>query len=169
MDRFFQGTEIAHIDDVATLAARIVHNWKQLHDGGYARMLDSDAAAVQDALSLCARKLPELEGIKDQGWNVYLAEAVDPEGDYASDRHARLVAMREWLSWTVSHFGTTRMSLKAAANVMYQGQGKQITVDRHQMKNENGTTTDYFQFSFDHGNRMYSDYMRLLFNEGEIL
>lgn len=69
----------------------------------------------------------------------------------------------------VSHFGTTRMGFKAAANAMYQGQGKQITVDRHQVVGPDGKTTDYYQFSFDHGNRMYSDYMRMMFTAGEII
>ena len=63
----------------------------------------------------------------------------------------------------VSHFGTTRMHFKNAANVMFQGQGKQITVDRRQQLESNGVVQDYFQFSFDHGNRMYAAYMRLLF------
>ena len=53
--------------------------------------------------------------------------------------------MREWMLETmkvfrnhhtgigkyVSHFGTTRMGFKSAANAMYQGQGKQLNVDRH--------------------------------------
>lgn len=69
----------------------------------------------------------------------------------------------------VSHFGTTRMGFKAAANAMYQGQGKQITVDRHQVVGPDGKTTDYYQFSFDHGNRMYSDYMRMMFTAGGII
>ena len=69
----------------------------------------------------------------------------------------------------VSHFGTTRMGFKAAANAMYQGQGKQITVDRHQVVGPDGKTTDYYQFSFDRGNRMYSDYMRMMFTAGEII
>ena len=63
----------------------------------------------------------------------------------------------------VSHYGTTRMLFKNAANIMFLGQGKQITVDRHQQFDESGTVRDYFQFSYDHGNRMYADYMRLMF------
>ena len=62
------------------------------------------------------------------------------------------------------------MGLKAAANAMYQGQGKQITVDRHQVEGPDGSVTDYYyQFSFDHGNWRYSDYMRLMFTAREIL
>ena len=90
--------------------------------------------------------------------------------------------MREWMYETikvfrnhktgigkyVSHFGATRMGFKAAANAMYQGQGKQLTVDRHQTKGPDGKVVDYYQFSFDHGNRMYSDYMRMLFTNEEI-
>ena len=63
----------------------------------------------------------------------------------------------------VSHYGTTRMLFKNAANIMFLGQGKQITVDRHQQFDESGTVRDYFQFSYDHDNRMYADYMRLMF------
>lgn len=68
----------------------------------------------------------------------------------------------------VSHFGTTRMGFKIAANAMFHGQGKQITVDRHQTVDSDGKVTDYYQFSFDHGNRLYSDYMRMLFTSEEI-
>lgn len=64
----------------------------------------------------------------------------------------------------VSHLGTTRMPAKAAANAMYSGQGKQITVDRHQVSDGDGNVVDLFQFSFDHGNRVYADYMRRLFS-----
>lgn len=46
----------------------------------------------------------------------------------------------------VSHFGTTRMSLKAATNAMYQGQGKQTSVDRHQVVGP-GPGTDYYHSS----------------------
>ena len=53
----------------------------------------------------------------------------------------------------VSHFGTTRMHFKNAADVLRQGQGI-ITVDRHQELDAKGVVQDYFQFSFDHGNRM---------------
>ena len=63
----------------------------------------------------------------------------------------------------VSHFGTTRMLFKNAANIMFSGQGKRITVDRQQQFDDSGTVRDYFQFSYDHGNRMYADYMRLMF------
>ena len=63
----------------------------------------------------------------------------------------------------VSHYGTTRMLFKNAANIMFLGQGKRITVDRQQQFDESGTVRDYFQFSYDHGNRMYADYMRLMF------
>ena len=63
----------------------------------------------------------------------------------------------------VSHYGTTRMLFNNVANIMFLGQGKQITVDRHQQFDKSGTVRDYFQFSYDHGNRMYADYMRLMF------
>ena len=68
----------------------------------------------------------------------------------------------------VSHFGTTRMNARSAANAMYQGQGKQLTVERHQITGEDGQIQEYYQFSYDHGNRMYSDYMKKLFSTPEI-
>ncbi len=64
----------------------------------------------------------------------------------------------------ISHLGTSQMTMKNAANIMFHGRGKQISVDRHQVIEQDGSTTDYYQFSFDHGNRLYSDYMRFLFN-----
>ena len=68
----------------------------------------------------------------------------------------------------VSHFGTTRMNARSAANAMAQGQGKQLTVERHQVIDAEGQTREYYQFSYDHGNRMYSDYMKKLFSTPEI-
>ena len=68
----------------------------------------------------------------------------------------------------VSHFGTTRMNARSAANAMAQGQGKQLTVERHQVTDAEGQTQEYYQFSYDHGNRMYSDYMKKLFSTPEI-
>ena len=63
----------------------------------------------------------------------------------------------------VSHLGTTRMPAKAAANAMYSGHGKTLNVDRHQVPGVDGNTVDLFQFTYDHGNRVYADYMRKLF------
>ena len=55
------------------------------------------------------------------------------------------------------------MPAKAAANAMYSGQGKTLNVDRHQVPGVDGNTVDLFQFTYDHGNRVYADYMRKLF------
>ena len=63
----------------------------------------------------------------------------------------------------VSHLGTTRLPAKAAANAMFSGHGKMINVDRHQVPGSGGSTVDLFQFTYDHGNRVYADYMRKLF------
>ena len=63
----------------------------------------------------------------------------------------------------VSHYGTTRMNFRNSANIMFQGQGKQITVDRQQQLDGRGVVHDFYQFSYDHGNRFYADYMQLLF------
>ena len=46
---------------------------------------------------------------------------------------------------------------------MFQGQGRQITVDRRQQFDDSGTVRDYYQFSYDHGNLMYADYMRCMY------
>ena len=63
----------------------------------------------------------------------------------------------------VSHLGTTRMPAKAASNAMYYGQGKTLNVDRQKVPGPNGSIIDLFQFTYDHGNRVYADYMRKLF------
>ena len=63
----------------------------------------------------------------------------------------------------VSHLGTTRMPAKAASNAMYYGQGKTLNVDRQKVPGPNGSIVDLFQFTYDHGNRVYADYMRKLF------
>ena len=63
----------------------------------------------------------------------------------------------------VSHLGTTRMPAKAAANAMYSGQGKTLNVDRQKVPGPNDSVVDLFQFRYDHGNRVYADYMRKLF------
>ena len=55
------------------------------------------------------------------------------------------------------------MPAKAAANAMFSGQGKTINVDRQQVLGTYGSTIDLFQFTYDHGNRVYADYMRKLF------
>lgn len=68
----------------------------------------------------------------------------------------------------VSHVGTTRMNLKGAANAMNQGKGKQISVERPQVFGTDGNVIDYYHFTFDHGNSVYSDYMKLLLNTGDL-
>ena len=60
------------------------------------------------------------------------------------------------------------MNARSAANAMAQGQGKQLTVERRQITGDDGQTEEYYQFSYDHGNRMYSDYMKKLFSTPEI-
>ena len=62
-----------------------------------------------------------------------------------------------------SHLGTTRMPAKAAADAMFCGQGKTLNVDRQKVPGPGGSTVDLFQFTYDHGNRVYADYMRKLF------
>ena len=63
----------------------------------------------------------------------------------------------------VSHLGTTRMPAKAAANAMFSGQGKTLNVDRQKVPGPGDSIVDLFQFTYDHGNRVYADYMRKLF------
>ena len=55
------------------------------------------------------------------------------------------------------------MPAKAASNAMYSGQGKILNVDRQKVPGPGGSTVDLFQFTYDHGNRVYADYMRKLF------
>lgn len=115
VNRFFNGTETAHVDDIpmwaavhsisyycatSSLAARILHNWWLQAESNFPKMTDYDFNRLDEAMKQCARKLPELEANKEQGWNVYFAETIDPRGEFAQDRQARLLAMREWLSWS---------------------------------------------------------------------
>ena len=97
--------------------------------------------------------------------------AIDPTADIRAWLYETIRTFRVHPSGVgkfVSHFGTTRMNARSAANAMAQGQGKQLTVERHQVTGEDGQTQEYFQFSYDHGNRMYSDYMKKLFSTPEI-
>lgn len=51
----------------------------------------------------------------------------------------------------VSHVGTTRMNARGAANAMFQGQGKQLALERLQVFGSDGKVLDFYPFSFDHG------------------
>ena len=96
---------------------------------------------------------------------------MEPEDDIRAWMYETIKTFRTHPSGVgkfVSHFGTTRMNAQSAANAMYQGQGKQLTVERQQVVGSDGKVQDYFQFSYDHGNRMYSDYMKKLFSAPEI-
>ena len=112
--RFFEGTEIGPVSDVplwgavhsilyfcsvVTLSSRVIEKWLKLKQKNRNRMLDSDGEAMQEAINVCAQGLPELVGIREHGWNILLAEAVDPKGDYIDDRQERLKSMREWVRW----------------------------------------------------------------------
>ena len=92
-------------------------------------------------------KMQPGDNIRDWMWKTIVAFRTHPSG----------------VGKFVSRYGTTRMHFKNAANIMYQGQGRQITVDRHQQFDDSATVRDYCQFSYDHGNRMYADYMRCMY------
>ncbi len=95
MTRFFEGAEIAPVADVpmwaaahsilyfcsvTALSSRIIEKWLRKREKDRARMLDTDGRAMQDAMEVCAQKLPELTGIREHEWNILLAEAIDPKG-----------------------------------------------------------------------------------------
>lgn len=102
VDSFFHGSEIAPMDDipmwaavhavtyycsVSSLVSRILHNRGQQILSNLPSIIENDAAALKGLMEKCAKKLPELESIKEHGWNVYFAEAIDPRDDFATDMH----------------------------------------------------------------------------------
>ena len=46
-------------------------------------MAEDDANVLKKALVDCGKALPELEGIKELGWNVFFAEMIDENGAHA--------------------------------------------------------------------------------------
>ena len=113
--RSFHGTEISDESDIpmwaavhsimfycttSSIAASALHNRKDQRESGRSYMAQEDADLLQGTLDQCGRMLPDLEGIKELGWNVFLADMHDSEGAYALHRSDRLRCLREWVTWS---------------------------------------------------------------------
>jgi len=123
VDRFFNGTVIANDDDIpmwaavhslfyncgaSTLAKIALNNSDRTRAQNKACMSTGDCDRLAKTMQHCDEKLPELKSIKEHGWNVFFAEALDPQGDLASHRDKRLIAMREWHQWANSPYDEQR-------------------------------------------------------------
>ena len=138
VNRFFHGHDIAPEEDVPlwaavhcltyycaaqSIASRILHNREMQIAAGSPHISDADAAALRGTADRCAKGLPVLEAIKENGWNVLLAESVDPKGSYANHRESRLLCLREWASWVNNPYDEQR----GASRVPEERRGKCYT------------------------------------------
>ena len=106
-----------------SIASRIMHNRDMQIASGSHHINDADAKALKGTAEKCAKCLPVLEAIKENGWNVLLAESVDPKGSYAHHRDARLQCLREWASWVNNPYDEQR----GASRVPEERRGKCYT------------------------------------------
>ena len=106
-----------------SITSRILHNREMQIASGSHHINDADAAALKGTAEKCAKCLPVLEAIKENGWNVLLAESVDPKGSYAHHRDARLFCLREWASWVNNPYDEQR----GASRVPEERRGKCYT------------------------------------------
>ena len=79
-------------------------------------MAQDDVDVLRNALDQCGERLPDLEGIKELGWNVFYAEAVDENGTYANARNERLKGLREWVTWNNNPYDEQWKSSKTPEN-----------------------------------------------------
>ena len=143
VDRFFSGTDIAGDEDIpmwaavhslsyycaaTTLATTAVNNCRRTAAKGKASMSAADCDRLVKSMQHCDEKLPELKAIKEHGWNVFYAEAVDHRGDYSEQRYAGLHAMRELHKWTNSPYDEQR----GLADLPHERRGR-----KYQFSNEN--------------------------------
>ena len=113
-NRCFEGTKIAEENDIpmwaavhllmyycslSSLVARMLHSREQQRLSGRAYMAEDDVNVLKKALVDCGKALPELEGIKELGWNVFFAEMIDENGTHANARNERLKSLKEWVTW----------------------------------------------------------------------
>ena len=124
VNRFFYGHDIAPEEDVPVWA-RILHNRHMQIASGMPHISDADAAALRGTADRCAKGLPVLEAIKENGWNVFLAESVDPKGVYANHRESRLTCLREWTTWVNNPYDEQR----GASGMPEDRRGKRYTFD----------------------------------------
>ena len=114
-DRCFEGIKIAEEDDfpmwaavhlimyycsLSSLIVRALHSREQQQQTGRPYMAKDDAVVLENAMGHCGERLPDLDGIKELGWNVFFAETIDENGTYAKDRSERLKSLREWTTWS---------------------------------------------------------------------
>ena len=113
-DRCFEGIKIAEETDapmwaavhlimyycsLSSLMVRALHSREEQRKSGRSYMAQDDVDVLKNALDHCGGRLPDLEGIKELGWNVFYAEVVDERGAYAAARNERLKGLREWVTW----------------------------------------------------------------------
>ena len=66
---------------LSSLVARMLHSREEQRMSGRTYMAEDDVNVLKNALSECGKGLPDLEGIKELGWNVFFAEMVDEKWD----------------------------------------------------------------------------------------
>lgn len=123
VDRFFNGDRIANDDDIpmwaavhslfyyciaSTLARIVINNSNRTRAQNKQSMSVDDCDRLAKTMQHCDEKLPELKSIKEHGWNVFFAVAIDPQGEFSDHRDKRLYAMREWHQWANSPYDEQR-------------------------------------------------------------
>ena len=113
-NRCFEGTKIAEENDIpmwaavhllmyycslSSLVARMLHSREEQRMSGRPYMAEDDTNVLKNALVECGKGLPDLEGIKELGWNVFFAEMIDENGTHANARNERLKSLKEWVTW----------------------------------------------------------------------
>ena len=130
-NRCFEGTKIAEENDIpmwaavhllmyycslSSLVARMLHSREMQRMSGRTYMAEDDVNVLKDALAKCGKGLPDLEGIKELGWNVFFAEMVDENGTHANARNERLKGLKEWVTWNNNPYDEQWESSKTPEN-----------------------------------------------------
>ena len=130
-NRCFEGAKIAEENDIpmwaavhllmyycslSSLIARMLHCREQQRSSGRVYMAEDDANVLKKALIDCGKALPELEGIKELGWNVFFAEMIDENGAHANSRNERLKCLKEWVTWSNNPYDEQWESSKTPEN-----------------------------------------------------
>ena len=130
-NRCFEGAKIAEENDIpmwaavhllmyycslSSLIARMLHCREQQRSSGRVYMAEDDANVLKKALVDCGKALPELEGIKELGWNVFFAEMIDESGAHANSRNERLKCLKEWVTWSNNPYDEQWESSKTPEN-----------------------------------------------------
>ena len=130
-NRCFEGAKIAEENDIpmwaavhllmyycslSSLIARMLHCREQQRSSGRVYMAEDDANVLKKALVDCGKALPELEGIKELGWNVFFAEMIDENGAHTNSRNERLKCLKEWVTWSNNPYDEQWESSKTPEN-----------------------------------------------------